>query len=148
MLWSKCVPSNYWVQTEVWQVIVSFCWKAKLCWQGHQIPSHSGCLLLLATPEPCATSKTRKHMVFPVPPATLQEIPGFGSSWDALAGHASRRDRWGADNKSRQWRDFWGPGVWLSLFPFSWSSSKSCLHINSHLVHTNIDFTSPFRCEV
>lgn len=32
------------------------------------------------TGRPCAISKTRKHMVFPVPPATLQEMPGFGSS--------------------------------------------------------------------
>lgn len=54
------------------------------CWQSHQIPSGfwGGGLLLLATypTQPSATPKTRKHMVFPVAPAALQERPGFGSS--------------------------------------------------------------------
>lgn len=43
---------------------------------SHQILSCFGKAAL----HPCATSKTRKHMVFPVPPATLQEMLGFGSS--------------------------------------------------------------------
>lgn len=86
-------------------------------------------------------------MVFPVPSATLQEIPCFGSSeihWlDMPAEETEEELTANADSGGT----FAGQEFDSLYYPLA-GPPQSHVYIYIVILYTNVDFTSPFRCKV